>query len=63
MNRLKKEIRKKGVRLESDYPFIPYNGIEAVRVNSEQATISTYHVCAGWTVCRIRRDLTMEVVA
>ncbi len=63
MNRLKKEIRKKGVMLESDYPFMPYNGIETVKVNSEQATISTYHVCAGWTTSRIRRDLTMEVEA
>ena len=60
MNRLKKEIRKKGIKLESDYPFMPYNGIEAVKVDSENATISTYHVCAGWTIGKICRDLSIK---
>ena len=60
MNRLKKEIRKKGIMLECDYPYLPFNGIEAVKVNSEQATLSTYHVCAGWMRCTLGRDLTFR---
>ena len=66
MNRLKKEIRKKGVKLECDYPFMPYDGLEAVKVDTEKATVGWYHVCAGWVVCQILRDLTlgeMEVEA
>ena len=60
MNRLKKEIRKKGVMLESDYPYMPFNGIEAVKVDSENATLSTYHVCAGWMRCTLGRDLVFR---
>lgn len=60
MNRLKKEIRKKGIKLESDYPFMPYEGLEAVKVDSEKVTISWYHVCAGWTTCSILSDLTLK---
>lgn len=48
MNRFKKEIRKHGIKLESDYPFIPFNGLEAVIIHSDTATINEYHVCAGW---------------
>lgn len=60
MNRLKKEIRRKGVKLELDYPFLPFNGLECVKVDSEKATISEYHVCAGWCVTKICHDLTFE---
>lgn len=62
MNRLKKEIRKSGVKLESDYPFLPFNGIETVKVDSERATISIYHVSAGWMISRIGRDLSTEEI-
>lgn len=54
MNRIKKEIRRKGIKLEMDYPFLPYyvKGkspfepsnicIEAVVVNSETAEVYEY---------------------
>ena len=54
MNRFKKELRKKGIKLEADYPCLPFyiKGrscfepgfiyIDAVIVNSEKAT---------WTEC------------
>ena len=48
MNRLKKELRSKGIMLEIDYDFLPCDGIETVQVDSETATVRTYHVCAGW---------------
>ena len=57
MNRLKKEIRKKGVMLECDYPYLPFNGIEAVKVDSEQVALSIYHVSLGWTRCKFDRSL------
>lgn len=41
MNRLKKELRKRGVKLENDYPWLPYDfgsqSLESVVVNSEEA--------------------------
>ena len=52
MNRVKKEIRKKGIKLESDYPYLPYyikgkscfdRGyicVEGVTVDSENATVT-----------------------
>lgn len=47
MNRFKKEIKKQGIKLESDYPWLPYdNGnvtVDAVRVNTEKATIIVYY--------------------
>lgn len=61
MNRFKKEIRKCGVMLESDYPFMPYNGTETVKVCAEKATVSTYHVSAGWTHIKFRADMSFIV--
>ena len=62
MNRLKKEIRKKGVRLECDFPFLPFNGIETVKIDSEKATINVYHVGAGWIVSKILPNLGIETI-
>lgn len=62
MNRLKKEIRKKGVKLESDFPFLPFNGIETINVDSENATISEYHVSAGWIVSKILPNLELLTI-
>ncbi len=62
MNRLKKEIRKKGVKLESDFPFLPFNGIETIKVDSENATISEYHVSAGWIVSKILPNLELLTI-
>ena len=62
MNRLKKEIRRKGVKLEQDYPFLPFNGVEAVKVDAEAATVSVYHVSTGWMINRVGRDLSLSEV-
>ena len=48
MNRLKKYIREKGIKLECDYPWLPYEVsynifIEGIYINSEKATIITYY--------------------
>ena len=47
MNRFKKEIRKKGIKLESDYPWLPYDNstmtVGAVNVNTETATVKIYY--------------------
>ena len=55
MNRFKREIRRKGIRLECDYEYLPYNSIETVVVNAEDATIRTYHNCAGWSGTKLAR--------
>lgn len=60
MNRFKRELRKHGVKLECDYQFLPYNGIETVVVDSERAIISTCHVSAGWWKIKVNRDFTIE---
>lgn len=54
MNRIKKELRRKGIKLEVDYPTIPYyikgkscfeRGyilLDGIYVNSEEATVKRY---------------------
>lgn len=48
MNRFKKELRKKGIKLECDYPYLPFEEggltIDTVRVNTETATVSIFSV-------------------
>jgi hypothetical protein len=40
MNRVKKFLKAKGVKLEADYPYLPYdNGLEAVIVDSEKVAV------------------------
>lgn len=65
MNRFKKEIRKKGIRLESDYPWMPYyikgNSpfdvgnicVECVSINAENATVTTVY---NTLVTRVRMN-------
>lgn len=50
MNRFKKELRKKGFKLESDYEYLPYKLegytyilLDSVFVNSERATIVEFY--------------------
>ena len=47
MNRFKKELRKKGIKLESDYPWLPFelkSGgiIEGVKVLTEYGIVEFY---------------------
>lgn len=60
MNRVKLEMRKRGVMLEDDYPELPFNGIETVKVDSENAEWSVYHVSAGWSTGRMTRGGKLE---
>lgn len=62
MNRFKKEIRKRGIKLEADFPFLPFEGIEAVHVDSERATISTYYNFLGWVTNRVCSDLSIKEI-
>ena len=43
MNRFKKYVQSKGIKLEHDYPYLPFDlgsqSIEAVIVNAETATV------------------------
>ena len=72
MNRLKKVLRQKGIKLNTDYEYLPYNikgefmkpgniVIEDVAVNSETATI--YEVLnIGISVSRLSRNGKIEYV-
>lgn len=47
MNRFKKELKRKGVMLENDYPHLPYEisdniFVEGVVVDSEKCTVTRY---------------------
>lgn len=60
MNRFKKELRKRGVKLECDYEYLPFDGLETIVVNAEKATVSTYTVCGGWSTTKFFRNMKFE---
>lgn len=60
MNRLKKEIMKKGIKLEHQYDFMPYNGLETVVVDSEKAIVKEYHNCFGWSYGIMNRNGSID---
>lgn len=50
MNRFKKEVRKRGVKLENDYMYMPIDignnlVLDSVIVKSERAKVSLYFTC------------------
>ena len=53
MTRYKEYIRSKGIKLEEDFEYLPFNGVEAVepRIDEESSRIvvSVYHVSLGWS--------------
>lgn len=57
MNRFKKELRKHGVRLECDYDYLPYHGLETVVVDSEHCKVSRWWVYIGWAHHRYDRSM------
>ena len=65
MNRFKTELRKKGIKLDCDYPWMPYEvdgvAIQMVNVDSEKAT---YTVVAnvGTFPMKVQRDGNMVPV-
>ena len=74
MNRFKKEIRKKGIKLESDYPVIPYyvKGkscfepgnicIRSVFVNSETATVTVFYNVGVDKLITLKRNGELETL-
>ena len=50
MNRYKKELQKRGFKLENDFEYLPCNGIETVKaeITKEGIIYKQYHVGYGW---------------
>lgn len=50
MTRYKEYLRNAGFKLENDYPYLPFNGIETVQTCIELnfIVVETYHVSTGW---------------
>jgi hypothetical protein len=55
MTRFKKELRRLGVKLESDYPWLPFEGIQAVTVVQEYAQVGIHHTGIS-TIWQMGRD-------
>ena len=74
MNRFKKYLRSKGIKLECDYPALPwcvskakspfepgYISVEGVSVNSERATFTVfYNILSELT--KVNRDGTLSEI-
>ena len=58
MTRFKKEIRKRGFRIEEDYEYLPYNGLEAVIVNSESCTVKYCYNMTDDCLYKFDRDMS-----
>lgn len=64
MNRFKKELKKHGVMLEHDYPYLPYEvgggvSVDSVIVNTERATVTHVYNVIVLTHC-YGRDFSIE---
>ena len=66
MTRFAKELRKRGYKLECDYPWLPYDigssSIETVIVNSEDCTLHEWYNTMGWVTTKFDRQMKEEVV-
>lgn len=66
MNRFKKEIRKKGFKLECDYPWLPFEEktvfIEAITVDAENCLLKQ-HANVGTLVLGFDRQMNCNTVA
>lgn len=60
MTRFKRELIKRGYQLEETLPYMPYNEIQAIVVDSEKATIKTYDRRVGLILCKIDRQFNSE---
>lgn len=63
MTAFKKYVRTKGIKLEADYPFLPFDQsgptIEGVAVNQETQTVKVYRV-VGTEIYTFNRDGSFE---
>lgn len=62
MNRFKKELRRLGHKTESDYIFLPCDGIEAIEVDTSKARRSVYYDTVGWLHYYYDRNMTCKIV-
>lgn len=44
MNRLKKELVKRNIKMERDLPFLPFNQLQSIVVDSQKATVTYYYL-------------------
>ena len=63
MNRFKRYVREKGIKLECDYPWLPYDSkgyvtIETVYVNSEHCYVTQF-TTVGDLIAYFHRDGTI----
>ena len=58
MNRFKKEVRKKGIQLESDYPWLPYEVSHNIYVEGVYVNASTAIVVEGTNVMNVKYVMT-----
>lgn len=61
MNRFKKEIRKRGFKLESDFEYLPIDGLDSVNCNAANASYFEYYYCLGTVKYQFNRDLTFTI--
>lgn len=57
MTRFKRELMRRGYMLEETMDTLPWDGVEAIIVNSEEATYSIIHVSAGCTKIHFDRAM------
>lgn len=61
MTRFQKEIRKRGIKTEKDYPWLPYDldgvSIEGIVVNSEKCRVKIFYN-VGTMVTTFSRSMT-----
>ena len=66
MTRFAKELRKRGYKLECDYPWLPYYQgsvtLDTVVVNSNDCTLNEYYCETGWIITKFDRQMKAEVV-
>lgn len=58
MNRFKKELRRRGYKLECDYTTLPYKTIEAVQARAESVSYDIFSNTCGWICTRFDRDFS-----
>lgn len=65
MNRFKKYVRNKGIKLEQDYPYLPFElpicfqSIESVIVDAEHATVKEV-LSSGIGIIKFNREGELE---
>lgn len=56
MNAFKRYVKRKGIKLESDYPYMPYGELDSVWINSEKATVTHAYYTVGCVTTEFQRN-------